>query len=531
MKNYIQYPKFRFYTIWLLFAFGAGSCIGDLNTTPIDKDIISSKNVYDNPEAYRQVLAKIYSVFALSGQIGPDGNPDLSTNDEGTSNYLRQLWNLQELTTDEAICAWNNSGLPDLHNQSWSAANDYITITYERIYYLISIANEYLRETADSELDKRGVSGQLRTDIGFYRAEARFLRDLAYYQALDLYGNVPFVEESSGVGTFNPEQIKRTDLFTWLEKDLVEVLPLLKEPRTNEYARVDQAAAWTVLAKLYLNAEVYTGSPKYTEAITYCNKIIPYYHLEDNYHHLFMADNHTAEGIIFPIAFDGTHTQTYGGTTFLIFAALGGDSIVTQDYGASGSWAGNRTTAEFMAKFDPGDKRALFFTKGQTSTEVNLQSDFKQGVIVTKFTNMKSTGGPGSNLNFVDTDYPMFRLADIYLMYAEAVLRGGQGGNLGTALGYIQDIRQRAYGNTSGNISAGDLTLDFILEERARELYWEGHRRTDLIRFGRFSETSYTWPWKGGLKEGRSVNTYYDLFPLPSSDLGANPNLKQNPGY
>lgn len=531
MKTYFQYPKFRSYAIWLLLVTAMASCIGDLNTKPIDKDIINAGDVYNDPSAYKQVLGKIYSIFALSGQIGPDGSPDLSTNDEGTSNYLRQLWNLQELTTDEAICAWNNAGLPDLHNQHWSAANDYITITYERIFYLISVANEFLRETTDSKLDGRGVTGDLRTEIGYYRAEARLLRDLAYYQALDLYGNVPFVEEKDGVGTFNPDQILRKDLFTWLENEISEVIPLLKAPRTNEYARADQAVAWTILAKMYLNSEVYTGTPRYTDAITYCNKIIPYYQPDENYRHLFMADNHTAQGIIFPIAFDGQHTQTYGGTTFLILASLGGDSIVPQNYGVSGGWAGNRTTAEFMAKFDPGDQRALFYTIGQTSTEIDLPSDFKQGVIVTKFTNMKSTGGTGSNLNFVDTDFPMFRIADIYLMYAEAILRGGSGGNLNTALGYINDLRQRAYGNTSGNISSGDLTLDFILEERARELYWEGHRRTDLIRYRRFSQTTYTWPWKGGVKEGRSIDPDYDLFPLPSSDLGANPNLVQNPGY
>lgn len=531
MNTHIHFPKFRFYAVWLLFATGIAACVGDLNTKPIDKDIISSGTVYDDPQAYSQVLAKIYSIFALSGQIGPSGNPDLATNDEGTSNYLRQLWNMQELTTDEAICAWNNAGLPDLHNQTWSAANDYVTITYERIYYLISVANEYLRETTDAKLSSRGVNEELKQEIGYYRAEARFLRALAYYQAMDLYGNVPFVEEDQGVGTFNPEQIKRKDLFTWLEGELTKIIPLMKAPRTNEYARADQAAAWALLAKMYLNSEVYTDKPRYTDVIQYCNKIIPYYTLDDNYQHLFMADNHTAQGIIFPIAFDGEHTQTYGGTTFLIFAALGGDSIVTQDYGASGGWAGNRTTAEFMAKFDPGDQRALFFTKGQSSTEVNQVSDFKQGVIVTKFSNIKSTGGPGSNLNFVDTDFPMFRLADVYLMYAEATLRGGAGGNLSLAVGYINELRNRAFQDNAGHISSSDLTLDFILEERARELYWEGYRRTDLIRYGRFSETAYLWPWKGGVQEGRSVSNIYNLFPIPSSDLGANPNLVQNPGY
>lgn len=507
------------------------ACVGDLDTKPIDKNIVTAEDVYKTPEAYRQTLAKVYSVFAVSGQIGPNGNPDLATSDEGTSNYLRQLWNMQELTTDEAICAWSNAGLPDLHDQNWSSANDYITITYERIYYLISVANEFLRETTESKLSSRNVSEALQKEIAYYRAEARFLRALAYYHALDLYGNVPFVDESRGVSAFYPEQVKRSDLFAWLEKELQEIIPLLKEPHANEYARADQAAAWTLLAKMYLNAEIYTGTPRYTDAITYCNLIIPYYSLDGDYARIFMADNHMAQEIIFPVAFDGTHTQTYGGTTFLIFAAFGGDSLRTQDYGVSGSWAGNRVSDRFAANFEPGDKRACFYTKGQTSTEINTVSDFKQGVIVTKFTNMQSDGQPGSNLSFVDTDFPVFRLADVYLMYAEAVARGGSGGDPATALGYVNALRERAFGSGAGQIASSDLTLDFLLDERARELYWEGHRRTDLIRYRRFSETSFLWPWKGGVKEGRSIASHYDLFPLPSSDLGANPKLQQNPGY
>lgn len=514
-----------------LLLFLATSCIGDLNTRPLDKDITSPEDVYKDPAAYKQVLAKIYSVFALSGQVGPNGNPDIATDDEGTSNYLRQYWNLQVLTTDEAICAWNNVGIPDLHNQSWSAANDYITVTYERIFYLISVANEFLRESTDSQLQARNIPESYWNEIHDYRNEARLIRALAYYQAIDLYGNVPFVLENDGVGSYYPKQIKRAALFDWLTTELKTLEPLMKEPHTNEYGRADKGLAWTLLAKLYLNAGIYTGTPMYTEAITWCNQIIPYYELEENYTHLFMADNHTAKGIIFPIAFDGEYTQTYGGTSFIIHAAIGGDSIAPLNYGVNGGWAGNRSTLQFARKFEDGDQRALFFTTGQNNLEVLQPLNFKQGVIITKFSNIKSTGGTGSNLEFVDTDFPMFRIADIYLMYAEAVLRGGTGGNTGDALIYINRIRTRAFGNTSHNIAGGQLTLDFILEERARELYWEGHRRTDLIRFGKFSQTDYSWPWKGGVKEGKSVSNIYNLFPLPSSDLGANPDLEQNTGY
>jgi starch-binding outer membrane protein, SusD/RagB family len=158
-------------------------------------------------------------------------------------------------------------------------------------------------------------------------------------------------------------------------------------------------------------------------------------------------------------------------------------------------------------------------------------TDFTQGYAVTKFKNVTSYGEPGSHNTFPDTDFPVFRLADAYLMYAEAVLRGGAGGDVTTALEYVNKVRERAYGDTSGNISAQQLTLDFLLDERARELYWEGHRRSDLIRFNRFSDSPYVWAWKGGVRDGIPVDSRFNLHPLPDSDIVANPNLDQNQGY
>jgi hypothetical protein len=176
------------------------------------------------------------------------------------------------------------------------------------------------------------------------------------------------------------------------------------------------------------------------------------------------------------------------------------------------------------------DKRAMFFTEGQT-LEIFDIGNFNDGYAIEKFKNITSDGATGSNLTFPDTDFPMFRLADAYLMYAEAVLRGG-GGSQATALDLVNAIRTRAYGGeTGGNISSGELTLDFILDERARELYWECHRRTDLVRYGKFTGGSYLWPWKGNVAGGSSTDGKFDIFPLPDADVNANSNLQQNPGY
>jgi hypothetical protein len=259
------------------------------------------------------------------------------------------------------------------------------------------------------------------------------------------------------------------------------------------------------------------------------------YTLEPQYAHLFLTDNNKSNEIIFPITFDGLKTNTWGGMTYLVHAPVGGNMNASA-FGINGGWGGLRTTKNIVNLFSDisgnTDKRAMFHTSGQ-NLEIEDIFTFTDGYPITKYKNVNSTGQPGSDPtgNHPDTDFPMFRLADVYLMYAEAVLRGGTGGSVAQALQYVNDLRQRAYSGSSGNISQGQLTLDFIIDERARELKWEGHRRTDLIRFDRFTSAAYVWPWKGAVKEGRGVEAFRTLFPLPTTDLTANPNLKQNTGY
>ena len=517
------------------FFFLLTSCTKDLDTIPLNPKTITSATVFDSPAAYKSALAKLYAGLAVSGQQGPAGMPDISGIDEGFGQYLRGYWYLQELSTDEAVIAWNDQTVKDFHYQTWDANDVFIKAFYYRIFYQVALCNEFLRQTTDAKLKARGVDDALKAKIVHYRAEARFLRALSYWHAMDEFGNVPFVTEKDPVGAFFPKQISRADLFAYIESELKAIDTDLVDARQNEYGRADKAAAWTLLAKLYLNAEVYIGQPKYTECLTYCNKIINAgYSLKPVYQNLFLADNNLNNNeVIFTVNFDGVHTKTYGGTNFIIHAAVGG-TMDPAAFGIAGGWAGLRTTSAFVTKFtDPTgttDSRAMFWTDGQT-LEINDVGKFEDGYAITKFKNVTSTGVAGSDLDFVDTDFPMFRLADVYLMYAEAVLRGGTGGDRVTAVNYVNLLRERAYGNNSGDIAAGDLTLDFILDERGRELYWEATRRTDLIRFGKFTGGSYLWPWKGGVKEGTATDSKYNLYPIPSSDLTANPNLIQNPGY
>ncbi len=716
---------------------GFASCIKDLDTVPLDPNEVTSATVYNTPANYYYVLAKVYAGLAISGQQGPAGQADISGIDEGFSTYLRQYWVAQELPTDEAVIGWNDGTLRNYHEMNWTPSGEFITAMYNRIYYQISLCNEFIRESADAKLDSRGITGIDKANIQGYRAEARFMRALSYYHAMDMFGNVPFVTDADAVGAFFPTQKNRADLFTWIESELKDVENLVPDARTNEYGRADKAAVWTLLAKLYLNAEVYTGAAKNNECVTYCDKVIGAgYTLAPNYQDNFLADNNTSKEIIFPVTFDGLRSKTYGGMDFIIFASVGG-TMVPKDFGITGGWAGTRTTKNLVHKFFPNltgplqvspvviakkstypviyvpgshqgwapataptlasvksdktyegfvnfkdastlfkftegpnwdvnygddgangtldknganivaaeagyyklnvdlntltytmvktvwgiigsatkdgwnsdqkmsfdaatglwtltldlkvgeikfransgwdinygddgpngkldagganiavaasgtynvtlklgapdytytlvresyDHRALFHTNGQNLEITKVQDDFTSGWAVAKFKNVTSTGVGGSATDFVDTDFPMFRLADVYLMYAEAVLRGG-GGSTSKALELVNALRTRSYGDVLGNIAGIDLTLDFILDERAREMYWECTRRTDLIRFGKFTSDSYLWPWKGNVKDGVGVDSKYNLFPIPASDIGANPNLIQNSGY
>lgn len=527
------------------------SACTDLNVKPVSS--ATSDVVFSEPAAYKQFLAKLYAGLAIAGQSGGDGNVDISGIDGGFSGYVRVLFNLQVLSTDEAVVGWNDTGLPDLHLQTWSSQNPFVNGMFNRIYFQVSMANEFLRQTTDDKVNSRpGVTDALRADIKQYRAEARFLRALAYWNGLDLFGNIPLVTEANPVGSDAPGQpdidpVKgKTAVFNYIESELKAIESDLAAPKSVEYPRADQAAAWMLLAKLYLNAEVYLGqgSVKYTECLSYLNKIIQSgkYSIDQNslYQNLFLADNNvtSTNEFIFAVAFDGTRTQTWGGTTFLVHAAVGGN-MNAASYGiASGGWAGYRTTKNMVNLFDlSSDKRALFYTNGQ-SLEIPsaMNVSFQEGYAIPKFQNVASTGAKGSNSTFVDTDFPMFRYADVYLMYAEAVLRGGTGGDLTTALGYVNALRQRAYGNISGNIAPGGLNLNFIIDERGRELYWECHRRTDLIRFGLFttsasSDARAIWPWKGNTAAGQQTDSHFNVYPIPAASLIANPKLVQNSGY
>ena len=527
------------YGILMLIAvvFGITSCTKDLDVKPIDPDDVTAEVVYSKPEGYSQGLAKIYGLFSLTG----DGIKGDISGDEGFSGFLRVYWNIQELTSDNAKCAWGDAGIDQLNFGQLSPENQFVYYMYYRVMLSATFMNEYLRQTTEDKVKGRGL-GNIWPDVQKYRAEVRFLRAYIYWVGLDLFGNIPVVTEADQIGAGLPIQKTQKEVFDFVEKELLEVQNELAAPNSNAYGRVDKAAAWTLLAKLYLNAETYIKEKHYTDAYTYAKKVITEssYKLQNNYAYNFLADNDVNKSeIIWPIASDGTRTQSFANLTFIMNSSTnGGDAAWKSAIGLQGGWNGNRGTAKLAELFgitdkasleSCPDKRAMF--RMLDDIKMNDWKTFVQGVGIMKFKNITSTGDLGSDLTgtFPDTDFPMLRLADVYLMYAEAAVRGG--GDVDATVPFVNDIRKRAFGDENHNVAKADLTLDFILAERGRELYYEATRRTDLIRFGKFTSADYLWPWKGGAKDGKATDVKYNLLPLPYQEVGSNPNMKQNPGY
>jgi hypothetical protein len=509
-----------------LLTLGAGGCT---DTTELPITTITDTNYFNDPSSYRAFLAKIYAGLAVSGQQGPAGNGDIQGIDEGFSQYLRLYWEAQELPTDEAVIAWGDVGLPEMNTQLWASSNSFVVAMYYRIAFQVGLANEFLRQTTDDKLAERNVSPQLKAAIQVFRAEARFLRALSYWHGIDLFGNIPLVTEADPIGATAPQQSTRQAIYDFVVSELNAIRGQLPLASPGTYGRATDAAAAMLLAHIYLNAEVYTGTPQYGQALAEAQTVIAGpFTLDPSYRHLFQADNNTSPEIIFPIIQDGLRTQTYGGTTFLVHASCGG-TMNAANYGVDGCWFGLRLKPEAYNRYAVGDPRASFFWTDQQSVQVNNISSYSDGIPAPKFTNKTSTGGNGSHAAFPDTDFPVFRLGDAYLIAAEALLRTG--GDRVQALAYVNAIRERAYGNPSADITDAELTLPFILDERGRELLFEAHRRSDLVRYGLFTGGAYLWAWKGGALAGTATETFRDLYPLPASELTTNPNLTQNPGY
>ena len=517
----------------------ATGCLKDLDQYPHTDT--TSKDVYTSVENYESVLSGIYTSMIV--------NLSSIADDDRYQNYTRCLTMFQECSADTMDDVWlSGETMTDVSFQQWNAGDPWVSAMFYHIYNIISLSNEFIRNSSEDAIS--GFSEADKEKIRGWRDEARGLRALAYYHELDFFNVASFVTEDNEVGSYIPETYSRKQLFEYIESELKELGGSL--PSRN-YGHFTRGTANALLARLYLNAEVYTGTARWNDCIAACNKVIEdgYNTLAPSYSSLFNADNDKrTDEIIFALACDATHTVAWGAGTYLVCASrFDNYDGILEDFGVATYWNCLRVRPQLVDLFTDGDSRAMFGSRdrklydeapedfyedpGDTKykyrdreKEISKHDDVTTGWEMTKWTNLTDEGEVASDtrVNGAETDYPMFRLADVYLMAAEATLRGGTGAQK-TALEYVNLVRERAFGGASGDIASSDLTLDFILDERARELYSEGVRRTDLIRFGKYT-SGYNWNWKGGVLEGKDVDKKYCVLPIPEAELSANPGFK-----
>ena len=521
------------------------ACVGDLNTIPLNPTDVTSETAYGADETgYVQGLAKIYF------QLTSNNTQDLQVADGGASEFIRAFWSTQEVTADAAKCAWGDAWVNDLNNCTWKGdvLNDAVYAVYVRTLQGITYVNEYLRQTSDANLSSRGCSADVKAKVQQFRAEARFLRAYFYWAAMDTFGQVPFsTEDTQFGGGYNPPQKPAAEIFDFVVselEDLASDASAMPAAQSN-YPRADKGSVLGLLARVYLNAEVYTGTAKWAEAKAACEKIYALgYALAPTHAELFRGDNgenaKAKKEMLFAASYDAESNQSYGGTTYLTLSTLSGDDGAVNITGINGGWAGNRvpdhyvqtyfapTAADFTTgEYTVADKRGqYFYIKGRTQSMQDNLNTFLNGWSCIKFNNVPHDmdavdyAATAATKNFSDIDWPLIRLGEIHLIYAEACMHAG-----GNASAQIKALADRA-----GVAAPQTIDEDFLMAERARELMWEGHRRTDLIRYNKWI-SGYNWTYKGGNFGGQDLPSHFNVFPVPSTELATNLDLQQNPGY
>ena len=527
------------------------ACVNDLDTLPLNKTEPVSEYVYGtNETAYMEGLGRLYFQFVTNDLT------DLQQMDGGASEVIRAFWSVQETSTDEAKCSWENDAwVRALNTNTWSEVqNDAVYAVYVRTLQGIALVNEYLRQTTSEKLQSRGVSAELAQKIDGFRDEARFIRTYLYWMAIDCFGSVPFTTEKSPFGgAYFPQQASRTDIFDWCVGELQYLMSDDSDllPARSSYPRADKGSAAGLLARMYLNSKVYTGVERWEEARSVCESIFAMgYTLCPDYAALFRGDNGEnmqARGeMLWAVDYSDSKTQSYGGTSYILSATLASTDITeaSRPNGQRNGWAGLRVPYEFVSTYfnvsgqdyqtgayEVADKRGeVFYIKGRSESMDGALYNFMNGWSCLKFNNIpfgqtNESFLPQSALKtFSDVDFPMIRLGEIYLIYAEACMNTGAEA---LALPKLRELSSRA-----GVEPPQQITRDFLVAERARELMWEAHRRTDLIRYGLYHTDTYLWPYKGGDSfKGQAFPEYKCLFSIPPTELATNDKLVQNPGY
>ena len=561
----------------LLLTASLSSCMDDLDKGNIDPNVDATPNITG-------LYSKCYAGLIMEGN---DGTADFTIDDNGKSTLLRNLFNFNEVPTDEAVCWWSDGGIADVAYNKFDPGNATLKNLYYRLMSNISYENHFLSlDAAKAEKTKY--------------AEVRVLRAYSYFLMLDFFGDPTFIDKISAetprqAHSYNSKfeegksytraellQMGREFLFGWVEKELLEAEPNLLEAKAEtsdtdpNYGRIDKGTCWLLLSRLYLNAGTYLNNdgqnnPYWNKALEYAEKIIDpstgYALFDDSkmseeakangykpYDLLFMGDNGSngasCEALL-PLMQDGDKTQGWGGSMFFVAALWDATMQTVTDKDAAttaNTWSGMRVRPQFVEKFftDPSvvvnksskeirnmnvDDRAILWGKGNSdgarTLEIGDNDKFVKGIATPKWNNNYSNGGTPHDSYNVDIDFFLFRVAEAYLNAAEAEMHIN-GESSPKAKKYIDALRNRAHAALRVSY-----TLNDVLDERSRELYCEGLRRTDLIRFNQFggSQATYNWELKGGSTNGTTFAKTNNVYPLPSSEVLSNKNLTQIDGY
>ena len=498
------------------------SCIGDLDTVPLSPTEQTSDNVFGNEEiTYVESLAKIYAGMAIGGNKGGDSDQDVAGIDGGSqASFLRVLWNMQELPTDMAHCAWSDPGIPGFNQVSWGADSPWIKGSYYRLFYQINLSNAFLRETTDEKLAERRCDAALVDKMKEYRAEARFLRALNYWYLLDLYRNVPLVTEDSAIGEkVLPSQVTPQELYDFIETELTESLKGLPT-RTTQFGRFDKGLAYTILMKYYMHEKNWAKAEECGRELL---KAEYGYGLMDRYADIFTLENEGNKEIIFACTEErGTNLQLWH------------DHALPGNYPTKNTsiqkWDGYKVPWPFYRTFEEGDDRLSVLVGEYVGTDgvlFNEESDIAKhgnlysGAVPVKYGEDPESTGDGSQIDLV-----VYRYADVLTLLSEAIVRKGNAVT-SEALDLLNQVRVRAKLNpyTMGDVKGVDDFLQKVLDERGHELWFEGVRRSDLIRHGQFIQNA----------RDRGCTTTKDefvLFPLPQAVINEGKGkIVQNPGY
>jgi len=568
---------------------GLTACTGDLEQLPQDPNQVNISDFEKDPKGYiGGAMAKCYSSLAVASQDGQSGDCDISGVDGGMSQWSRAVFYLEDMSTDLCLWIWSDEGVPELVYNTWDSNNKYVYSAFSRFYSHIGVCNDFLRLT--NNLGNYGISldAEMQENVKQFRLEARALRALTYYYIIDMFGRSTVAWDDMEYGATPPQAESRAALYNKVVADLEDVEANFPEG-TPVYGRIGKDAVQALLCKFYLNAEVYTGTPAYDKCWAMADKIIKKHTgggfnnsgLAMDYLSLFCGNNdmfmpggslQAQNEILWGIPYNDPYTVSWGGSVLQIMAPLfkGADvdlnNLEGADtgycnmawYGINDAWGCLLAREEFAKKFgfvdgSTTDGRAYLWlteTVGFNASNEDLKGTkpSRAGYPPIKYTNVLcNTDGTmpkwldpekglprigvqpvKANSVFPDTDIPLLRLADVYLMAAECSLRGAAGSNQADGLKYANYVRERAGVNPW---VASEFTLDNILDERARELYSEGTRRIDLIRFNKYI-SGYNWSWKGGLVHGQDLRPIMKLYPFPTNMKAIyGDDLVQNEGY